>query len=157
MPHPTSDAELLSYAFAAAQEGLQTGGIPIGGALVRNDGTLLATGHNRRVQLSSAIRHGEMDCLENAGRLAASVYADCTLVTTLSPCDMCTGAILLYSIPRVVIGEHTTFRGGGEDYLRSRGVDVTVLDDSKCIAMMSDFIAAQPALWLEDIGESESM
>ena len=112
---------------------------------------MLAVGHNRRVQQGSAIRHGETDCLENAGRLPASVYARATMVTTLSPCDMCTGAILLYKIPRVVIGENRTFYGG-EDYLRSRGVEVVVLDDAECVALMTDFIAANPTLWNEDIG-----
>lgn len=147
---PTDDRELLAVAIAAARESLAEGGIPIGGALVV-DGEVIATGHNQRVQLGSAIRHGETDCLENAGRLPASVYARATMVTTLSPCDMCTGAILLYGIPRVVIGENTTFYGG-EDYLRSRGVDVVVLDDDECITMMSDFIRDQPELWNEDIG-----
>ncbi|MEP7054042.1 MAG: nucleoside deaminase, partial [Actinomycetota bacterium] len=106
---------------------------------------------NRRVQMGSAIRHGETDCLENAGRLPASVYARATMVTTLSPCDMCTGAILLYGIPRVVIGENRTFLGG-EELLRSRGVSVIVLDDPECVAMMEKFIAEQPGLWYEDIG-----
>jgi cytosine deaminase len=101
--------------------------------------------------LGSAIRHGETDCLENAGRLTAQVYARSTMVTTLSPCDMCTGAILLYRIPRVVIGENRTFRGA-EDLLRSRGVEVVVLDDAECVALMTDFIAAEPGLWNEDIG-----
>jgi len=115
------------------------------------DGEVLATGWNKRVQQGSAIRHGETDCLENAGRLPASVYAGATMVTTLSPCDMCTGAILLYKIPRVIIGENRTFYGG-EDLLRSRGVEVVVLNDPECTTMMTDFIAAQPSLWNEDIG-----
>ena len=146
-----TDHEYLQAAIAEARVGLAEGGIPIGAALVV-DGQVLAVGHNRRVQEGSAIKHGETDCLENAGRLPASVYARSTMVTTLSPCDMCTGAILLYGIPRVIVGENTTFMGG-EDYLRSRGVDVVVLDDQDCIGMMTDFIAANPELWNEDIGE----
>lgn len=147
---PTDDRSLLAAAIAEARQGLAEGGIPIGAALVV-DGEVIATGHNRRVQLGSAIRHGETDCLENAGRLPASVYARATMVTTLSPCDMCTGAILLYGIPRVVVGENSTFYGG-EDYLRSRGVDVVVLDDDECITLMRDFIDGNPELWNEDIG-----
>ncbi|MGB4777977.1 nucleoside deaminase [Microbacterium sp.] len=144
-------AEMLAPALAEARLGLAEGGIPIGAALFV-DGELLAVGHNRRVQEGSSIHHGETNCLENAGRLPASVYRRATMVTTLSPCDMCTGAILLYGIPRVVIGENATFYGG-EDYLRQRGVEVTVLDDAECIALMTGFIAANPALWNEDIGE----
>jgi len=143
-------SELLAPALAQARLGRDEGGVPIGAALVV-DGEVLAVGRNRRVQLGSAIRHGETDCLETAGRLPASVYARATMVTTLSPCDMCTGAVLLYGIPRVVIGENHTFLGG-EDLLRSRGVDVEVLDDAECIALMTDFIAREPALWNEDIG-----
>ena len=124
--------------------------MPIGAALVV-DGQVVAVGHNRRVQEGSAIKHGETDCLEAAGRLPASVYARATMVTTLSPCDMCTGAILLYKIPRVIIGENRTFLGG-EELLRSRGVEVVVLDDAECIELMEDFIAREPALWNEDIG-----
>ena len=146
-----TDHEYLQAAIAEARVGLAEGGIPIGAALVV-DGQVIAVGHNRRVQEGSAIKHGETDCLENAGRLPASVYARSTMVTTLSPCDMCTGAILLYGIPRVVVGENTTFMGG-EDYLRSRGVEVVVLDDEECVQMMTDFIAANPDLWNEDIGE----
>jgi len=146
-----TDHQYLQAAIGEARVGLAEGGIPIGAALVV-DGQVLAVGHNRRVQEGSAIKHGETDCLENAGRLPASVYARSTMVTTLSPCDMCTGAILLYGIPRVVVGENTTFMGG-EDYLRSRGVEVVVLDDAECIQMMTDFIAANPELWNEDIGE----
>lgn len=145
-----TDLEHLSAAVQAARTGLAQGGIPIGAALVV-DGKVLATGSNKRVQQGSAIRHGETDCLENAGRLPASVYARATMVTTLSPCDMCTGAILLYKIPRVVIGENQSFYGG-EDLLRSRGVEVVVLDDPECTQLMTDFIAAQPSLWNEDIG-----
>ncbi len=148
---PTSaDREHLAAAVAAARAGRADGGIPIGAALVV-DGRVLATGSNKRVQQGSAIRHGETDCLENAGRLPASVYARATMVTTLSPCDMCTGAILLYKIPRVIIGENRTFYGA-EDLLRSRGVEVVVVDDDDCVAMMTDFIAAEPTLWNEDIG-----
>ena len=146
-----NDHEMLALAVAEARAGLAEGGIPIGAALV-HDGKVLGVGHNRRVQLGSAIRHGETDCLENVGRLPATVYAASTMVTTLSPCDMCTGAILLYGVPRVVVGENRTFYGGA-DYLRSRGVEVVVLDDAECVAMMQDFIAANPELWNEDIGE----
>ena len=146
-----TDEELLALAIAEARAGAAEGGIPIGAALAHAD-RLLGVGHNRRVQLGSAIRHGETDCLENVGRLPASVYAEATMATTLSPCDMCTGAILLYGIPRVVVGENSTFYGG-EDYLRSRGVEVVVVDDEQCKAMMRDFIAANPELWNEDIGE----
>ena len=147
----TSPAELLAPALEEARRGRDEGGVPIGAALVV-DGQVIAVGHNRRVQEGSAIKHGETDCLEAAGRLPASVYARATMVTTLSPCDMCTGAILLYKIPRVVIGENRTFYGG-EDLLRARGVDVEVLDDAECIALMEDFIAREPGLWNEDIGE----
>ncbi|HEY0774392.1 MAG TPA: nucleoside deaminase [Nocardioidaceae bacterium] len=146
-----TDEELLALAVAEAQVGLSEGGIPIGAALAHGD-RLLGVGHNRRVQMGSAIRHGETDCLENVGRLPAQVYAESTMATTLSPCDMCTGAILLYGIPRVVVGENRTFYGG-EDYLRSRGVEVVVVDDERCRAMMADFIARNPELWNEDIGE----
>lgn len=146
-----TDEELLALAIAEARAGAAEGGVPIGAALAQGD-RLLGVGHNRRVQLGSAIRHGETDCLENVGRLPASVYAGATMATTLSPCDMCTGAILLYGIPRVVVGENTTFYGG-EDYLRSRGVEVVVVDDEECKAIMRDFIAANPELWNEDIGE----
>lgn len=145
-----TDAVFLAAALAEARAGREEGGIPIGAALVV-DGEVKATGRNKRVQLRSAIHHGETNCLENAGRLPASVYARATMVTTLSPCDMCTGAILLYKIPRVIIGENRTFYGG-EDYLRERGVDVIVADDPKCRELMEEFIAAEPALWNEDIG-----
>ncbi|GAA1001708.1 nucleoside deaminase [Subtercola frigoramans] len=141
--------EMLDVALAEAVTGAGEGGIPIGAALFV-DGELLGSGHNRRVQLDSPIHHGETDCLMSAGRHPASVYARATMVTTLSPCDMCTGAILLYKIPHVVIGENTTFLGG-EELLRSRGVTVTVLDDARCIDMMTAFIAAKPELWHEDI------
>ncbi len=142
----------LESAIAAARQGRSEGGIPIGAALVSADGAIVATGYNKRVQQGSAIRHGETDALENAGRQAASAYAGSTMVTTLSPCDMCTGAILLYKIPRVIIGENRTFYGG-EDLLRARGVEVVVLDDEECVQMMTEFIAAHPDLWNEDIGE----
>ncbi len=148
-----TDRVHLAAAVAAARAGRAEGGIPIGAALVV-DGKVLATGSNKRVQQGSAIRHGETDCLENAGRLPASVYARATIVTTLSPCDMCSGAILLYKIPRVIVGENRTFYGA-EDLLRSRGVEVIVVDDAECTAMMSDFIAAEPSLWNEDIGVEE--
>jgi creatinine deaminase len=147
----SSPAQLLAPALEEARRGRDEGGVPIGAALVV-DGKVLAVGRNRRVQEASAIKHGETDCLEAAGRLPASVYARATMVTTLSPCDMCTGAILLYKIPRVIIGENRTFLGG-EELLRSRGVEVVVLDDAECIALMEDFIAREPALWNEDIGE----
>ena len=146
-----SATELLAAAVAEARRGRDEGGVPIGAALVV-DGEVIAVGHNRRVQEGSAIKHGETDCLEAAGRLPASVYARATMVTTLSPCDMCTGAILLYKIPRVVVGENRTFYGG-EDLLRSRGVEVSVIDDPECIDLMREFIAAEPELWNEDIGE----
>ena len=146
-----TDEELLALAIAEARAGAAEGGIPIGAALAQRD-RVLGVGHNRRVQMGSAIRHGETDCLENVGRLPASVYAGSTMATTLSPCDMCTGAILLYGIPRVVIGENSTFYGG-EDYLRSRGVEVVVVDDEECKELMRQFIAANPELWNEDIGE----
>ncbi len=140
----------MAEAIEAARKSRSEGGIPIGAALVL-DGRVIATGYNQRVQLGSAIRHGEMDAFENAGRLTASAYTRMTMVTTLAPCDMCTGAILLYRIPHVVVGEDRTFKGS-LDLLRERGVAVTVLDDPACIAMMSEFIAAEPALWSEDIG-----
>jgi creatinine deaminase len=149
-----TDLEQLRVAIDQARAGRAEGGIPIGAALVV-DGEVLAVGHNQRVQLGSSIHHGETNCLENAGRLPASVYARATMVTTLSPCDMCTGAILLYKIPRVIIGENTTFYGG-EDYLRERGVDVVVVDDAECVQMMTDFIAEEPSLWNEDIGEPDA-
>lgn len=146
-----TDEELLTVALAQARQSLAEGGIPIGAALASGS-QILGTGYNRRVQLDSAIRHGETDCLENIGRVPAAVYAKSTMVTTLSPCDMCTGAILLYGIPRLVIGENRNFVGG-EALLKSRGVEVVVLDDADCIAMMKDFIAWQPELWNEDIGQ----
>jgi creatinine deaminase len=142
--------EFLQAAIDEARQGLAEGGIPIGSVLV-HQGKIIGRGHNRRVQQSSAILHGEMDALENAGRLPASVYKESVLYTTLSPCPMCTGAILLYVIPKVVVGENRTFMGD-EELLRSRGVTVEVVQDPTCIAMMRDFIAAKPELWNEDIG-----
>jgi cytosine deaminase len=140
----------LAAAIAEARQGLAEGGIPIGAALVI-DGHIVGRGHNRRVQSGSAVLHAEIDCLENAGRLTSADYRRATIYSTLSPCDMCSGAILLYSIPRVVIGENQTFRGP-EAYLRSRGVSLDVRDDDECIAMMTAFIASKPELWNEDIG-----
>jgi len=140
----------LTAAIAEAEAGLAEGGIPIGCVLV-HEGRVIGRGHNRRVQRGSAILHGEMDALENAGRLGAAVYASSVLYTTLSPCAMCTGAILLYRIPRVVVGENLTFQGE-EDLLRSRGVSVDVRQDERCIALMRRFIQDHPALWNEDIG-----
>ena len=145
------DHAFLAIAIAHARIGRDEGGVPIGAALVA-DGQVLGAGHNRRVQLGSAIRHGETDALEVAGRLPAAVYRRSTMYTTLSPCDMCTGAILLYGIPRVVIGENRTFMGG-EDHLRSRGVEVIDLDSEVCVQLMRDFIAQRPDVWNEDIGE----
>ena len=140
----------LQAAIDEAQQGLAEGGIPIGSVLV-HQGKIIGRGHNRRVQQGSAILHGEMDALENAGRLPASVYKESVLYTTLSPCAMCTGAILLYGIPKVVIGENRTFMGE-EALLKSHGVTVEVVQDATCIAMMQDFIATKPELWNEDIG-----
>ena len=140
----------LEAAIAEAKKGLAAGGIPIGAVLVC-DREIIGRGHNQRVQRGSVIHHGEMNCLENAGRQKASVYQRCTLYSTLSPCPMCSGAALLYKIPRIVIGENLTFKGP-EDYVRSQGVEVEVRQDPACIQMMRDFIAANPALWNEDIG-----
>ena len=145
------DEAFMKVAIDEAILGMSEGGVPIGAALVA-EGKALGSGHNRRVQQNSAIRHGETDCLENIGRLPASVYAKATMYTTLSPCDMCTGAILLYGIPRVVIGENETFMGG-EDYLRSRDVEVINLDSPECKALMAEFIERYPDVWNEDIGE----
>jgi len=145
------DRAFLEVAIEQARIGRDEGGVPIGAALVA-DGRVLGAGHNRRLQQGSAIRHGETDALEVAGRLPASVYRRSTMYTTLSPCDMCTGAILLYGIPRVVIGENRTFVGG-EDYLRARGVEVVNLDADACVQLMRAFIAGHPEVWNEDIGE----
>jgi creatinine deaminase len=142
--------EFLKAALEEAQKGLEEGGIPIGSVLVFED-RIIGRGHNRRVQQDSTVLHGEMDAFENAGRQSASVYRQCTLYTTLSPCPMCSGAILLYGIPRVVVGENTTFMGE-EALLRSRGVQVKVLQDDTCVQMMKTFIASRPELWNEDIG-----
>lgn len=141
----------MKEAIKEAGKGLREGGIPIGSVLVKK-GKILGRGHNRRVQKGSAILHAEMDCLENAGRLKAKDYEQCVLYSTLSPCDMCTGAILLYKIPVVVIGENKTFKGP-ENYSKKRGVKLINLDLEKCKKMMRDFITAKPRLWNEDIGE----
>jgi creatinine deaminase len=140
----------LQAAIDEAKQGLSEGGIPIGSVLVI-DGKIVGRGHNRRVQKGSAILHAEMDCLENAGRLKASDYRRAVLYSTLSPCDMCSGTALLYGIPRVVIGENRTFQGP-EEYVRSRGVKLEIVDDPTCVQLMRDFIAAKPELWNEDIG-----
>jgi len=140
----------LAAAIEEAARGLAEGGIPIGSVLVHR-GMIIGRGHNRRVQQGSAVLHGEMDALERAGRLRAAVYRESVIYTTLSPCAMCTGAILLYGIPHVVVGENRTFMGE-EDLLRSRGVRVDVVQDERCTAMMNAFIAAHPELWNEDIG-----
>jgi creatinine deaminase len=140
----------MRAAFDEAQKGLQEGGIPIGSVIVYK-GEIIGRGHNRRVQQGSTVLHGEMDAFENAGRQSAEVYRQCTLYTTLSPCPMCSGAILLYGIPKVVVGENTTFMGE-EELLRSRGVQVEVLQDNDCVQMMKSFISQKPELWNEDIG-----
>lgn len=142
--------KLLKAAFDQAQKSLQEGGIPIGSVIVYK-GDIIGRGHNRRVQQASSVLHAEMDALENAGRQPASVYRECTLYTTLSPCPMCSGAILLYGIRRVIVGENQTFMGE-EELLRSRGVQVDVLQDSSCVQMMESFINRKPELWNEDIG-----
>lgn len=145
-----SDA-FLAAAIEEAQRGLAEGGVPIGSVLVHR-GAIIGRGHNRRMQRGSAVLHGEMDALENAGRLSAKVYRESVLYTTLSPCAMCSGAILLYRIPHVIVGENRTFLGE-EELLRSRGVRVDVVQDPACIALMEQFIAAHPDVWNEDIGE----
>lgn len=144
--------EFMQAAIDEAQKGLSEGGIPIGSVIVHR-GRIIGRGHNRRVQQSSAVLHGDMDAFENAGRQPASVYADSILYTTLSPCSMCSGAILLYGIPKVVIGENQTFMGE-ELLLRGRGVEVEVLQEPGCVEMMRRFIADSPELWNEDIGET---
>jgi cytosine deaminase len=141
----------LDAAVAEARQGLAEGGIPIGSVLVI-DGEIVGRGHNRRVQQGSVVLHAEMDCLEAAGRRPGADYRRATLYSTLSPCDMCSGATLLYGIPRVVVGEHRTFRGP-EEHLVARGVSVTVVDDPRCVDLMETFIATHPTLWHEDIGE----
>ena len=143
--------EYMEAAIEEARKGLSEGGIPIGSVLVI-DGRIVGRGHNRRVQKGSAVLHAEMDCLESAGRLKASEYRRATLYSTLSPCDMCSGAVLLYGIPKVVIGENFTFRGP-EEYLRSRGVDLVVVDNQECRQLMESFITDNRTLWDEDIGE----
>jgi creatinine deaminase len=143
----------LAAAIEEAENGLAEGGIPIGAVLVHRD-TIIGRGHNRRVQNGSAVLHGEMDALERAGRRPAAVYRESVIYTTLSPCAMCSGAILLYGIPRVVVGEHETFMGE-EELLRSRGVQVEVIQDPRCIKMMTRFIAKHPELWNEDIGAGD--
>jgi creatinine deaminase len=145
-----TDEQSLEAAIEQARIGRAEGGVPVGAALVV-DGAVLAVGRNRRVQMDSAIRHGETDALENAGRLTADVYRRATMITTLSPCDMCTGAILLYGIPRVVIGDNTTFRGP-EELLATRGVELAHMHSEECRRLMEEFIAEHPALWYEDIG-----
>ncbi len=140
----------MQAALEEARQGLAEGGIPIGSVLVI-DGEIVGRGHNRRVQKGSAILHAEMDCLENAGRLTAREYQRATLYSTLSPCDMCSGTALLYKIPKIVIGENATFQGP-EDYVRSRGVELVILNDPSCIQLMRDFIRDHPTLWNEDIG-----
>ncbi len=140
----------LSAAIEEAKMGRKEGGIPIGSVLVIDD-AIVGRGHNRRVQQGSAILHAEMACIENAGRRSAAEYRRATLYSTLSPCDMCSGTVLLYGIPKIVIGEHHTFRGP-EDYVRSRGVELTVVDDEECRRLMDEFLAAHPQLWNEDIG-----
>ena len=141
----------LEAALDEARTGLAEGGIPIGAVLVL-DGRIIGRGHNRRVQQGSSVLHAEIDCLENAGRLKAAEYKRCVLYSTLSPCDMCSGAVLLYDIPKVVIGENRSFQGP-EEYLRSRGVELVVADNAECRKLMTDFIKAKPELWNEDIGE----
>ncbi len=150
-PADDDKAEFLSAAIREARRGRDSGGIPIGSVLVV-DGKIAGRGCNRRVQRDSVVLHAEMDCLEDAGRLDAAAYRRSVLYSTLSPCDMCSGAILLYKIPRVVVGENRTFRGP-EEYLRSRGVDVEVLDDAECYELMRAFVSANGPLWNEDIGE----
>jgi creatinine deaminase len=147
MPHD----EFMAAAIAEAKMGAQEGGIPIGSVLVIG-GEIIGRGHNRREQRFSAILHAEMDCLENAGRLSPADYRRSVLYSTLSPCDMCSGAALLYKIPKIVVGENVTFQGP-EDYVRSRGVELEIVSDAECIALMRDFIAHYPELWNEDIGE----
>lgn len=140
----------MQAAIEEAQHGLAEGGIPIGSVIVHN-GTIIGRGHNRRVQQGSTVLHGEMDAFENAGRQSAAIYRECVIYTTLSPCPMCSGAILLYGIPKVIVGENRTFLGD-EELLRSRGVEVEVLDDPACVEMMTRFIEENPTLWNEDIG-----
>ena len=146
------DTRFLALAVEHARTGWEEGGIPIGAALVREDGEVLAVGRNRRIQQGSAIRHGETDCIENAGRLPAAAYRASTLYTTLSPCWMCAGTALLYRIPRIVVGENRSF-SVSEEWLRSHGVTVDVLDDAECRGLMEQMMTQRPELWAEDIGE----
>lgn len=146
--------DYMKEAIAEARKGLAEGGIPIGAVMVI-DGKVTGRGHNRRVQKNSAILHAEMDAIENAGRLSAKDYQKALIYTTLSPCSMCSGTILLYKIPRVIIGENHTFKGP-EDYLKSKGVQLEILDDQECITLMKDFIQKYPQLWQEDIGEVQN-
>ena len=141
----------MEAAIEEARKGLEEGGIPIGSVIVHN-GKIIGKGHNRRVQKGSAVLHGEMDALENSGRQPASVYRECVLYTTLSPCSMCSGAVLLYNIPKVIIGENKTFLGE-EELLKSHGVKIEVLQNPECIDLMAEFIFSHPDLWNEDIGE----
>ncbi|HSM01803.1 MAG TPA: nucleoside deaminase [Acidimicrobiia bacterium] len=146
----TGDAHFLDAAYLEAVAGRDEGGIPIGSVLVV-DGEIVGRGHNRRIQEGSAILHAEMDAIERAGRLPAAAYRRATLYSTLSPCDMCSGAALLYGIPRIVVAENRTFRGP-EDHVRSRGVEVVIVDDIRCVDLMEEFVATHPDLWNEDIG-----
>ncbi len=152
MNHPAhTDEYFLGLAIEQAKIGWEEGGVPIGAALIHR-GEVLAVGRNRRVQMNSAIRHGETDCIERAGRLPASVYRECVLYTTLSPCFMCAGTARLYEIPRIVVGENRSFEAS-EEWLRSSGIQVDVVDDAECVALMDRMLAAPRSLWLEDIGE----
>jgi cytosine deaminase len=146
-----SNDPFLEAAIEQARKSLAEGGIPIGSVLV-HEGRIIGRGHNCRVQTGSPIDHGEMNCLRNAGRLPARVYRNCTIYSTLSPCPMCSGAIVLYKIPRVVVGENRTFLGA-EDYMRSNGIQVDVVQDAECVHLMAEFIRVNPQLWNEDIGE----
>ncbi|MDI9901620.1 nucleoside deaminase [Rhodococcus sp. IEGM 1409] len=152
MNHPAdTDEYFLGLAIEQAKIGWEEGGVPIGAALIHR-GEVLAVGRNRRVQMNSAIRHGETDCIERAGRLPASVYRECVLYTTLSPCFMCAGTARLYEIPRIVVGENRSFESS-EEWLRSSGIQVDVVDDAECVALMDRMLTERPSLWLEDIGE----
>jgi len=153
IPSEEEMKRFMAKAMVEAQIGLATGGIPIGSVLVI-DGKIVGRGHNQRMQKGSAILHAEMDAIENAGRLSPSEYSKATLYSTLSPCDMCSGAALLYGIPVIIVGENKTFQGP-EDYLRSRGVHVVVLQDERCIEMMEEFTKDNPGIWNEDIGEKD--
>ncbi|CCE61440.1 hypothetical protein TPHA_0A03640 [Tetrapisispora phaffii CBS 4417] len=148
------DKKGMDIAFEEAELGYKEGGVPIGGCLINNaDGAVLGRGHNMRFQKDSATLHGEIATLENCGRLEGKVYKNTTLYTTLSPCDMCTGAILMYGVPRVVIGENINFKSPGEEYLASRNTEVVIVDDERCKTVMKKFIDERPQDWFEDIGE----